>query len=116
RRFICSPFFYFQAEDGIRGLTVTGVQTCALPIFHVVEARGRLGGRLAGRRLGGRRAALGPAAVAGAFLAAAAHALTAAEHLHLEIGRASCRERVDIASAVEELEKKRDVGGRKRQR
>src|SRR5256886_5110931 len=23
----------FQAEDGIRGLTVTGVQTCALPIF-----------------------------------------------------------------------------------
>src|SRR5205085_5177655 len=24
--------FFFQAEDGIRGLTVTGVQTCALPI------------------------------------------------------------------------------------
>src|SRR2546430_6812039 len=28
----CSSFF-FQAEDGIRDLTVTGVQTCALPIF-----------------------------------------------------------------------------------
>src|SRR2546430_7355587 len=24
--------FFFQAEDGIRDLTVTGVQTCALPI------------------------------------------------------------------------------------
>src|SRR5256886_7656760 len=27
-----SFFFFFQAEDGIRDLTVTGVQTCALPI------------------------------------------------------------------------------------
>src|SRR2546430_9291378 len=27
-----SEFFFFQAEDGIRDLTVTGVQTCALPI------------------------------------------------------------------------------------
>src|SRR5688572_31947374 len=26
--------FFFQAEDGIRDLTVTGVQTCALPIFE----------------------------------------------------------------------------------
>src|SRR2546427_3819861 len=29
--FVC-VFFFFQAEDGIRDLTVTGVQTCALPI------------------------------------------------------------------------------------
>src|SRR5256886_7076493 len=28
-------FFFFQAEDGIRDLTVTGVQTCALPISIV---------------------------------------------------------------------------------
>src|SRR5438128_10528785 len=28
-----SLFFFFQAEDGIRGATVTGVQTCALPIY-----------------------------------------------------------------------------------
>src|SRR2546430_8618621 len=28
----CISFFFFQAEDGIRDLTVTGVQTCALPI------------------------------------------------------------------------------------
>src|SRR5205085_6575140 len=36
RLFIYSMFcvrFFFQAEDGIRDLTVTGVQTCALPIF-----------------------------------------------------------------------------------
>src|SRR2546430_17193072 len=26
-------YFFFQAEDGIRDLTVTGVQTCALPIY-----------------------------------------------------------------------------------
>src|SRR2546430_9812333 len=31
-RVSCSGFFFFQAEDGIRDLTVTGVQTCALPI------------------------------------------------------------------------------------
>src|SRR6266853_3009479 len=30
-------FFFFQAEDGIRDLTVTGVQTCALPILNVVD-------------------------------------------------------------------------------
>src|SRR2546430_1034958 len=29
---IPSRTFFFQAEDGIRDLTVTGVQTCALPI------------------------------------------------------------------------------------
>src|SRR2546427_12309593 len=40
-------FFFFQAEDGIRDLTVTGVQTCALPISpeihgeHVVPVAAR---------------------------------------------------------------------------
>src|SRR5256885_3376815 len=40
-------FFFFQAEDGIRDYKVTGVQTCALPIYtYVTElvpsyARGR---------------------------------------------------------------------------
>src|SRR3712207_7576074 len=28
-----SLFFFFQAEDGIRDIGVTGVQTCALPIL-----------------------------------------------------------------------------------
>src|SRR6266567_6314748 len=31
-------FFFFQAEDGIRDLTVTGVQTCALPISVASES------------------------------------------------------------------------------
>src|SRR6267143_4671306 len=31
--FALSHFFFFQAEDGIRDGTVTGVQTCALPIL-----------------------------------------------------------------------------------
>src|SRR5207245_4561969 len=30
--------FFLQAEDGIRGATVTGVQTCALPIYLVVAS------------------------------------------------------------------------------
>src|SRR5690349_23616332 len=30
----CFFFFFFQAEDGIRDLYVTGVQTCALPIWN----------------------------------------------------------------------------------
>src|SRR2546430_6796989 len=44
-------FFFFQAEDGIRDLTVTGVQTCALPISLPSDrtereaAKGRQGGR-----------------------------------------------------------------------
>src|SRR6266481_7399086 len=45
-------FFFFQAEDGIRDGTVTGVQTCALPI----SGRGR--GDVPGPpRLGSRAAA-----------------------------------------------------------
>src|SRR5207245_3726247 len=35
--------FFFQAEDGIRDATVTGVQTCALPISGGRRVRARLG-------------------------------------------------------------------------
>src|SRR2546429_4386048 len=31
-----SCFFFFQAEDGIRDVAVTGVQTCALPISWAI--------------------------------------------------------------------------------
>ena len=31
-------FFFFQAEDGMRDYDVTGVQTCALPIYVGAEA------------------------------------------------------------------------------
>src|SRR5205085_4283991 len=34
--------FFFQAEDGIRDLTVTGVQTCALPISERANQPDRL--------------------------------------------------------------------------
>src|SRR3712207_7833299 len=57
-------FFFFQAEDGIRDIGVTGVQTCALPIFlrapeHRAEV-GPAGGDLrAGGLLRGLRARLG---------------------------------------------------------
>src|SRR5260370_16036012 len=35
-------FFFFQAEDGIRDSSVTGVQTCALPISKAAEALGKV--------------------------------------------------------------------------
>src|SRR5206468_5978565 len=38
KSFFCLCFF-FQAEDGIRDLIVTGVQTCALPILALHDQR-----------------------------------------------------------------------------
>src|SRR2546422_492694 len=35
-------FFFFQAEDGIRDVAVTGVQTCALPIYRVARIEGQV--------------------------------------------------------------------------
>src|SRR2546422_5755754 len=40
-------FFFFQAEDGIRDVAVTGVQTCALPIY-ARDGRGRRTRRVRG--------------------------------------------------------------------
>src|SRR3712207_7045676 len=45
-------FFFFQAEDGIRDIGVTGVQTCALPIW--LGTGGRRDGGLRARRRAGR--------------------------------------------------------------
>src|SRR5258706_3702465 len=88
-------FFFFQAEDGIRYWSVTGVQTCALPIFEhlaepdVHEARKRLKEARALLRL--VAPALGGGARAEVMaLRDAARQLSAAR----EIGRASCRGRV----------------------
>src|SRR5690349_22596106 len=36
----CARVFFFQAEDCIRDLYVTGVQTCALPIYRVHDVAG----------------------------------------------------------------------------
>src|SRR5438132_3332179 len=50
---MCTPSYwvcvFFQAEDGIRDPWVTGVQTCALPIYasDVIESRRRSAVRLA---------------------------------------------------------------------
>src|SRR5260370_26114582 len=85
-------FFFFQAEDGIRDSSVTGVQTCALPIspgslyVHFPTREGLIAAVTA-------RAV---AAVTETLIAAAPDegepgaALTRV----LKIGRASCRERV----------------------
>src|SRR2546430_15232562 len=84
--------FFFQAEDGIRDLTVTGVQTCALPISHRLriapQARFLRSARRTARR--GRNQA-------------------GKEKLRLarEIGRASCRERVEISVVDVSLKKKK---------
>src|SRR5438445_856873 len=37
RSMTCLYFFFFQAEDGIRDIGVTGVQTCALPIYGALS-------------------------------------------------------------------------------
>src|SRR3989449_8758931 len=42
-------FFFFQAEDGIRDVAVTGVQTCALPIL-AAATDGRIDDTAAARR------------------------------------------------------------------
>src|SRR5688500_20141957 len=48
--FSISQFFFFQAEDGIRDYKVTGVQTCALPIYgsEIGLAQGHFGNGLEG--------------------------------------------------------------------
>src|SRR2546430_6438504 len=85
-------FFFFQAEDGIRDLTVTGVQTCALPIsidIYVVPAE-RIGEKH-GAWLDWRPKMISPSREYGEVLAVLA-VVTIINWF--EIGRASCRERV----------------------
>src|SRR5207245_5105152 len=53
-------FFFFQAEDGIRDATVTGVQTCALPISVYSFASQYTDTGLVGVYLGTREENLAP--------------------------------------------------------
>ena len=69
--------FFFQAEDGIRDTSVTGVQTCALPIFPA-DNQGYVFANLAPVRA----------------LAARFFPVMSGDPELQEIGRASCRERV----------------------
>src|SRR5688572_32832749 len=81
-------FFFFQAEDGIRDLTVTGVQTCALPICVPSVPPGY--STLAALRDSPTRAS----------------SRSAASALRPQIGRASCRERVEISVGAVSSKKK----------
>src|SRR2546427_10323827 len=85
-------FFFFQAEDGIRDLTVTGVQTCALPILEAVE--------VLRCSLEDYRAKFG---------APEERARKLREMLG-EIGRASCRGRGEISVGAVSLKKKKGAG------
>src|SRR5256884_5273060 len=89
--------FFFQAEDGIRDVAVTGVQTCALPICwrSLVFAAAAA----AGLALGGPAVAQEKLTVwwAKGFYKSEDDALLQAVkkfEQKTEIGRASCRERV----------------------
>src|SRR5258706_8436574 len=88
-------FFFFQAEDGIRDWSVTGVQTCALPI-----SRGTRRARPSYRRAR-RRGCPACASIQLQQRASVAREVALLlrpgdlERIHrVEIGRASCRERV----------------------
>src|SRR5256886_17111746 len=124
-------FFFFQAEDGIRYLTVTGVQTCALPIsvppFHpparphapgapVRARRPRLRSRVDGGRArgSGRAPARGPRRRPEARRRRApqhqregGHRSPAPQRPPREIGKASGRGREEISVGGGSLKKKK---------
>src|SRR5204863_1160022 len=92
--------FFFHAEDGIRDLYVTGVQTCALPISTgATEATAATG--TATRCRTARRTWTDTAGATGGGAAAGAELLR-----HHQIGRASCRERVEISVVAESSKNK----------
>src|SRR2546421_7782632 len=61
-------FFFFQAEDGIRDLIVTGVQTCALPISMCVGVDRGAATVRSGSRAGAAAAPLVPTTASGGCL------------------------------------------------
>src|SRR5690625_7862051 len=106
-------FFFFQAEDGIRDGHVTGVQTCALPISlprfgSTVRSTEPTPDRWAGMPRSPRRA--GPPGRAAS--ASSGRTARVARSKGLEIGRASCRETVEMARVREIRTKnhKRETG------
>src|SRR5205823_10138768 len=77
--------FFFQAEDGIRDKLVTGVQTCALPISSAAR-----------NYLSSNFSTISSAAIIGGPAACWAPSRKRRRHFRDEIGRASCRERVQV--------------------
>src|SRR5205085_7467255 len=97
---------FFQAEDGIRDLTVTGVQTCALPISpgaprdrscRISPATGEPSPGASPSRSGARRSAERPVSAAMQERGEAGPAQTREAGPASKIGRASCRERGEVA-------------------
>src|SRR2546430_7601938 len=90
--------FFFQAEDGIRDLTVTGVQTCALPICR--ERAQYTASRVAAVCASASRfiqatvstRPLSASCATAAISPSPFHGTSSSQSL--KIGRASCRERV----------------------
>src|SRR5690606_40850079 len=100
-----------QAEDGIRGFHVTGVQTCALPIFRTWRDLRAHGTRQVvalsdtpapGRDLPGcvEQAAGGDYVEACAYEPGASASPTLESAALQEIGRASCRERAAVCAVT----------------
>src|SRR5690606_40072528 len=95
-------FFFFQAEDGIRDFHVTGVQTCALPIWPLRPWRGPLPRRIPNRvratvdtAAGG---SAGPSSSGGEAISSPRRIVRRPRGHNVEkIGRASCRERVEVS-------------------
>src|SRR5207248_4507559 len=97
-------FFFFQAEDGIRDRTVTGVQTCALPISprYRPNTTSSSPPNRSGRLRGWRSYSSTPSACTARSVSMGDATLAASE----EIGRASCRERVEIEEGDGTLKEK----------
>src|SRR5690348_18195811 len=87
--------FFFQAEDGIRDGRVTGVQTCALPISTAASSS------RAARRSRARSTSAASMRSGSAWHERARQDVERRrDQGRLQIGRASCRERVKISVAV----------------
>src|SRR2546428_6454399 len=106
----CIFFFFFQAEDGIRYLIVTGVQTCALPICQVRERGERLEPltTLAYLAAMTSRVRLGTAVLLPALRqpVVLAHQIANVDALS-QIGRAACRGRGEISVGAGSFKKKK---------
>src|SRR2546429_2590845 len=88
--------FFFQAEDGIRDVAVTGVQTCALPICPTVECEpsARTDALFMDNTNRGRAARRRSPRAPELNLGFTVQIRQAISERNGEIGRASCRERV----------------------
>src|SRR5206468_6458887 len=96
-------FFFFQAEDGIRDLIVTGVQTCALPISVADSSTvSTMRRRLARRDEPVSVTSTMASASCGTFTSVAPqeNSTWAFTPCLAKIGRASCRERVKMRGGV----------------